>query len=126
MLPQSSGLKSKSRKTPARNRQKAVVAANFRLGSCMSYTSAIRMKVTCSSETSVDFHKIHDVLSQKVEIVEYQFVFIIVSSFAREIHWESDEIITYMKNEKENFWRWKTIVIYFKPGEDLASVIAIS
>jgi hypothetical protein len=49
----SSGRKNKLSKKPAL----ACSATAFRLVSCSAYSSALKMKVICSSETSVDFQR---------------------------------------------------------------------
>jgi hypothetical protein len=43
-------------------------ATCFTLVSCLAYSSMHRMEATCSSVTSVDFNRLHGVISQKIEL----------------------------------------------------------
>jgi hypothetical protein len=45
----------------------ALLTACFKPVSCFAYSLTLKMEVTCSSETSVDFHQ---TISQKVELFE--------------------------------------------------------
>jgi hypothetical protein len=53
----------------------AWLTACFVLVSYVACSSNLRMEVTCPSETSVDFHLIHGVMFQKIEVSNYFNVF---------------------------------------------------
>jgi hypothetical protein len=57
--PPSSGLKNKPSK-PA-----------FSLVSCSAYSLTVKMEVTCPLKTSVDFNRLHIIISQKTELYIY-------------------------------------------------------
>jgi hypothetical protein len=47
--------------------------AGSRQSSRLAYYLTLKMEVKCSSETSVDFQRLHVVISQKMELVEVMF-----------------------------------------------------
>jgi hypothetical protein len=44
------------------------LATSFILVSCLSYSSILKMEVTCSSETWVDYSGLHGVMSQRTRL----------------------------------------------------------
>jgi hypothetical protein len=53
---------------PTFRRNTSLLATCFTLVSCLDYSATLNMEATCSSETSVDFHGLHGVISQKMEL----------------------------------------------------------
>jgi hypothetical protein len=60
VLSPSSESNDKPNRQPVRNNKKAraLLVACFMLVSCLAYSSTLKMEVTCSSESSVDFQRI--------------------------------------------------------------------
>jgi hypothetical protein len=52
----------------ARNQHEAGSKQSFMLVSCLAYSLTLEMGATCSSKTSVDFSRLHGIISQKTEL----------------------------------------------------------
>jgi hypothetical protein len=72
MPPPFLGSKNKRNKKP----EELCLPPAFTVVSCLDYSSTLKMEEKCSSETSVDFQRLHGVVSQKIELEFFNMNFV--------------------------------------------------